>query len=135
MPLKFPFAYANVERFGPLFYPIVTIEIKTVFGWKKFDFLVDTGADVTTLPSTILSFLDVNPKSLPKHKTIGVGGISVVTNDTIVLLRIGEKELQVNASITADSATPFLLGRRDIFEEKFSLYINSKLKQTELELN
>ena len=35
--LEFPFEYADVEGLGRLFYTIVQAEIKTVFGWKRFD--------------------------------------------------------------------------------------------------
>ena len=135
MHLKFPFVYAKVERFGRLFYPVIQLEIKTIFGWKKFDFLVDTGADATTLPSTILPYLGIKTNKLTKSRTHGVGGISIDTFDAVVPLKIGEAILKVNVSITTDNNTPFLLGRKDIFEERFSLLIDSKNKVTVLEEN
>jgi len=133
--LEFPFAYAKVESLGLLFYPIVQVSLKTTFGWKEFDFLVDTGADLTTLPFSSVSFLGVDFKKLRKSKTQGVGGIFVPTWDLEIPIKIGQEELKIRASITQDKSTPFLLGRKDIFEKKFSLILDSKRKITILRRN
>ena len=69
MSLIFPFVYAEVESLGELFYPFVRVNLKTIYGWQEFDFLVDTGADVTTLPKAMLSVLGINGRSLKKQKT------------------------------------------------------------------
>lgn len=133
--LRFPFEFVQVETLGILFYPIVSLELKTVFGWKKFDFLVDTGADLTTLPSTILPYLGLKESNLRKSKTVGVGGIEVETLEAVISVQFGMRKLQVHTAITKDSSTPFLLGRKDIFEEKFGLILDSVGKQTILKEN
>lgn len=133
--LEFPFAYTRVKSLGLLFYPIIQVSLKTVFDWKEFDFLVDTGADLTTLPVGAASFLGVDLKKLKRSKTQGVGGIWVSTWDLLIPIRIGEEELKIHASITKDDQTPFLLGRKDIFERKFSLIIDAKRKMTILRKN
>lgn len=135
MFLKFPFTYVKVESLGILFYPIVQLQLKTVFGWKQFDFLVDTGADLTTLPFTAVSFLGIDLRNLKQSKTQGVGGIFVPTWDLNLPIKIGSYELKVHASITKDKTTPFLLGRKDIFEEKFSLMLDSRRKVTVISEN
>jgi len=137
MSLQFPFVYAEVESLGTLFYPFVTLEVKTIYGWQEFDFLVDTGADVTTLPKTILPVLGIDEKSLEKQKTQGVGGIWVETFELKVPIRIGKDQLLIHASVTntEDKGLPFLLGRKDIFDKKFSLEIDSKNKVTILKRN
>lgn len=133
--LEFPFAYANVESLGRLFYPIVQLKLKTIFGWKEFDFLVDTGADLTTLPFTAASFLGINLSRLKQSKTLGVGGIFVPTFDITIPIKIGSFQLKIRASITKDKSTPFLLGRKDILEEEFSLLLDSQNKLTILKKN
>lgn len=133
--LEFPFAYVKVKSLGLLFYPLVQVGLKTVFGWKEFDFLVDTGADLTTLPITAASFLGVDVKKLKKGKTQGVGGIFVPTWDLVIPIKIGQEELKIHASITEDKKNPFLLGRKDIFEEKFTLILDSQRKVTVLRRN
>ena len=50
MSFKFPFTYAQIPGLGLLFYPVVIVNIKTIYGWREFEFLVDTGAAVSVLP-------------------------------------------------------------------------------------
>lgn len=133
--LKFPFEFIKVENLGTLFYPIVVLELKTIYGWKKFDFLVDTGADLTTLPATILPHLGLKEPDLKKSKTVGVGGIEIEIFEAVISMKIGACDLPVRVAVTKDSATPFLLGRKDVFEEKFSLMLDSLEKVTVLKRN
>lgn len=137
MYLVFAFEYAEVESLGKLFYPFVRVSLKTIYDWQEFDFLVDTGADVTTLPKTILPVLGINEKSLKKQKTQGVGGIWVETLKTIQPIRIGKDEFPIHVSITntEEEGLPFLLGKKDIFEKRFSLMIDSKNRVTILKKN
>lgn len=137
MSLIFPFVYAEVESLGKLFYPFVRVSIKTIYEWQEFDFLVDTGADVTTLPKTMLSVLGINERSLKRQKTQGVGGIWVETFEITLSIRIGSDEFLIHASIvnTEEEGLPFLLGRKDIFEKRFNLTIDSKNKVTMLKKN
>lgn len=137
MSLVFPLEYAEVESLGKLFYPFVRVNLKTIYGWQEFDFLVDTGADVTTLPKTIIPVLGLKEKTLKKQKTQGVGGIFVETFETIIPIRIGKNRFPIHVSITntEEEGLPFLLGKKDIFEKRFSLTIDSKNKVTILKRN
>ena len=135
MLFEFPFEYIEIEGLGLLFYPIIQLEIKTVFGWKKFDFLVDTGADMTTLPSTILPLLGLDLKKLPKSFTFGVGGIEVAVRETAISIKLGMDEFTVKTAITEGDGNTFLLGKKDVFEKRFSLDLNSRRKVTVLKKN
>ena len=137
MSLEFPFVYAEVESLGTIFYPFVQASLKTIYGWQEFDFLVDTGADVTTLPKNTLSILGIKSQSLKKQKTQGVGGMFIETFETYIPIRIGDEEFSIHTSITdtEEESLPFLLGRKDIFEKRFSLVIDSKRKVTMLKKN
>jgi len=137
MSLKFPFAYAEVESLGTLFYPFVTLGLKTIYGWQEFDFLVDTGADVTTLPRTVLSVLGINTKDLDRQKTQGVGGVWVETFEVMIPIQVGKDQFVTHASITntKEVGLPFLLGRKDVFDKRYSLEIDSRNKMTILKKN
>lgn len=135
MLFAFPFEYVQVEGLGLLFYPIIQLEVKTVFGWKKLDFLVDTGADVTTLPATILPLLGLVLKKLPKNSTFGVGGIEVAVRETTIFLKLGADKFTVKTAITEGDGNTFLLGKKDVFEKRFSLVLDSKRKVTVLKKN
>lgn len=137
MSLVFPFVYAEVESLGKLFYPFARLSLKTIYGWQEFDFLVDTGADLTTLPKTVLPILDTNKNNLKKQKTQGVGGVWVETFEIKIPIQIGNDEFLIHASVTntEEEGLPLLLGRKDVFEKRFSLEIDSKNKVTILKKN
>lgn len=135
MSFEFPFEYVEVEGLGLLFYPIIQLEVKTVFSWKKLDFLVDTGADLTTLPSTVLPLLGLDLKKLPKSSTFGVGGIEVAVRETTIFLKLGADEFAVKTAITEGDGNTFLLGKKDVFEKRFSLKLDAVRKVTTLERN
>ena len=137
MSFEFPFEYAIAGEFGRLFYPIVQLQLKTIAGWKTFEFLVDTGADITTVSTSLLPILGITQSTLRLSTTFGVGGFSVKTWNFSLPIRIGTYELSIAASaveISGDSM-PFLLGRKDIFEDHWNLLIDSKRKVTVLSEN
>jgi len=132
MSFKFPFEYAQIEGIGRLFYPIVHLELKTIYGWREFEFLVDTGADITTVPTHLLPILGLDKSKLTTSSTLGVGGYNIKTWDFKLILKLGTKQLEVKASAveTEVNVIPLLLGRRDVFEEKLNLFLDSKRKLT-----
>lgn len=132
MSFEFPFEYAVIPGLGRLFYPIVRIDLKTVNGWQPFEFLVDTGADVTTLPLHLFPVLGIKKEKLQKNTTLGVGGIVVTTWEFRMPIRIGPHEFIIHASAVEDrnQSMPLLLGRKGMFEETHSLFIDSKNKKT-----
>lgn len=137
MSLEFPFEYADVEGLGRLFYPIVILKVKTIFGWKKFKFLVDTGADITTIPVHIFPILGLEKSRLKTSYALGVGGYSIKSWEFQLPVRIGVTELRILASVveTKNDSMPLLLGRKDIFEERFNLFLDSKNKVTVISEN
>lgn len=133
--LEFPFHFAEVESLERLFFPIVKVQLKTRWGWKAFDFLLDTGADVTVLPSFCEELLGINRKNLQKQELFGVGGVRVAAWKTTVPLRIGQEEFPITAWFHADNETPFLLGKKDVFDTRFSLTLDTKRNKTTLMKN
>ena len=137
MFLEFPFEYAEIEGLGRLFYPIVKVQLKTIIGWREFGFLVDTGADVTTIPSHVLPVLGIKKNQLSTSTTLGVGGISVNIWEFQTLIRFATSEVLIHCSAveTKDDSIPLLLGRKDIFEKKFNLLLDSRRKITVISQN
>ncbi len=137
MSFEFPFEYAYIRGIGKLFYPIVHLELKTTFGWQEFEFLVDTGADITTIPVHLLPVLGLNKSKLSKSSTLGVGGYSIYAYDFKLDLKIGNIHFLVRACAveTKENSIPLLLGRKDIFEEQFNLFLDSQKKVTVISKN
>lgn len=137
MSFEFPFEYATIEGVGRLFYPIVRVELRTTEGWRPFEFLVDTGADMTTVPTHILPLLGIQKRNFKSSETLGVGGIVVKTWEFSLPIKIGNREIIVAASAVEvkNDALPLLLGRKDVFEDAFNLLLDSKRKMTILSEN
>lgn len=134
MSLEFPFEYERISPTETLFYPMVTLQIKTVQGWLNMKFLVDTGADFTTLPDNVLPIVGVDRSKLPKSHTVGVGGITVSVWRFSLPVRIGGEELVIPALAVESKGrfSPALLGKKGIFESKFSLTLDSKNQITRI---
>lgn len=130
MFLKFPFEYVEIEGLGRLFYPIAKLELKTIYGYKEFDFLVDTGADVTTLPADILPVLGIKKDDCKISYTFGVGGIKIKTYEFLLPIKFGRVQLSISASAVdaGENSMPLLLGRKGVFEERFNLTLDSQQK-------
>lgn len=137
MFFEFPFEYAKIPKLGLLFYPIVRIELKTLDGWQQFEFLVDTGADMTTLPKALLPALGFEESKLKSSETFGVGGIRVKTLELRLPVKLGDTKFVVHTSAVdaRGDAMPLLLGRKDFFESRFSLFLDSKRKMTVITAN
>lgn len=137
MSLEFPFEYAYIQDIGKLFYPIVRVQLKTILGWREFEFLVDTGADTTTIPSHLLPVLNLNKNQLKENVTLGVGGISVKTWEFKIPMKLTKKEILIHCSAveTKNDSMPLLLGKKDIFEERYNLLLDSKKKITVISEN
>lgn len=137
MSLEFPFEYAQVEGLGRLFYPMVKASLKTISGWIEFQFLVDTGADITVIPSHLLSILGFKKSMLHENITFGVGGFSIKTYVLQIPILLGKKQLKIHCSAveSKNDSMPLLLGRKDIFEEKFNLLLDSKRLKTVITSN
>lgn len=134
MSLEFPFEYERISLTETLFYPMVTLQIKTISGWRRMRFLVDTGADFTTLPDHILPIVGVNRSALPKTHTVGVGGVTVPVWSFSLPVRIGSEELVIPALAVATKGrfSPALLGKKGVFESLFSLTLDSKNQVTRI---
>lgn len=130
--LVFPFHFAEVERLGKLFYPIIQVQLKTLWGWQTFDFLVDTGADITTLPSFAFALFGFKKDALTKSTTYGLAGIAVDTWSAQIPVRLGTWQFPIQTAVTGENTTPLLLGKKDVFDTRFSLHLDSVKQQTVL---
>ena len=127
--IEFPFRYVHLPFIGEVFYPFVPIFLKTIKGWREFDFLVDTGADFTTLPRRAEEMLGINLSQCRETIAEGIGGIKVKIWEAKIPIRIKNFETKIRCSITEDDKTPFLLGRVDLLETHFSWHFDAKAKK------
>ena len=128
--LAFSYRYVYVPPIGRIFYPLITIGLETVDkGLVDFEFIVDTGADLTTIPFFMAKRLGLDLSKSRKSQSQGIGGIMVDTWITRLPLYIQKMRFVVRVSVTADNKTPFLLGRVDMLDFVFSWNFDSRRKE------
>lgn len=129
MSIEFPFLYFNVRGLGRIFRPVVPVSLKTVEGWRVFNFLADTGADLTVLPRRFLDILGVGASDCQKGEAEGLGGHRSKTLEVKIPIRIKDYETAIRASIVEDNETPLLLGRLGLLDDQFSWLFDAEKKK------
>lgn len=127
---EFKYRYVNIPLLGKIFFPLVTLRLKTFDkGMVDFEFIVDTGADLTTLPFYMADRLGLNLKKAQRSQSQGIGGFLLDTWIVKIPIFIRKEEFIIRVSITSDNQTPFLLGRVDLLDKIFSWNFDSKVKK------
>lgn len=131
--ISFPFRYFDIPGIGKTFIPIIPVKLKTIKGLVEFNFIVDTGADLTTLPHFMASRLGIDFKNAPTSSAEGIGGFTVKTWLTEIELFLPKNTVKVKASITNENSTPFLLGRVDFLDVVCGWNFDAKQKEIQFE--
>lgn len=124
--LEFPYRYYYIPRVGRIFVPSITLKLQTTKGLVDFNFIVDTGADLTTIPRFIADQMGVDLARLPIGSAEGLGGFQVKTWLATVDLYFLKTILTVRASITDENVTPPLLGRVDILDKLYNWHFDTR---------
>src|SRR3989344_5531752 len=125
--MRFPYEKKRIEE-GELVDPRVILEIKTRIGFLKVKFLLDSGADVTTLPiNPYLELFDFRINKKDKVKIGGVEGRGVNAYPLGLECKINQINFKLRCYLIQSNIDP-LLGRLD-FWSIFSInFDNLKLK-------
>lgn len=128
--IHFPFRYSELSPVGRVFHPVVPVGLKiNKLGVVYFEFIVDTGADLTTIPYFLARKMGVDFSKCSKGSAEGIGGFQIRTWETTIPVYLRGREFLVYASITRDNKTPPLLGRVDLLDKVFGWDFNAKRKQ------
>lgn len=127
--IDFPFQYDVFPEFGRMFVPIAKIGLNTINGLVHYNFIVDTGADFTTLPHHMAIRLRIDLKKAKRSIAEGIGGHKIHTWLSEIELVLSEKTtIKVPVSITNENSTPFLLGRAGLLDVLCSWHFDAKDK-------
>lgn len=124
--IKFPYRFKFIE-FGEIPNPFAELEVLTPLGWQRYGFLVDSGADTTTLPLFLAKTWSVSLKKEEKTLVLGVEGKGVMGYPAKIKVRLGGEEMNLRCYFIDAQVTP-LLGRLD-FWDKFNLTFDNRQKQ------
>ncbi|MFH1561467.1 MAG: retropepsin-like aspartic protease [Patescibacteria group bacterium] len=133
---SFEFAYDQIEVLGDVFSPILPVALFFPDkGWMNFEFLLDTGATATILPSSMATELGIDLAGLKKMSMAGVEGSGIDSWLGELKVRIGDRDLTVDCFFVDNPQAPFLLGRAGVLNDYFSLLIDSRKKKLLLKEN
>ena len=127
--LTFPYRYYYLPHIGKVFVPSITLKLQTKNGPVDFDFIVDTGADLTTIPKFIAEQMGIDLSHLPTSVAEGLGGFRVKTWLASIDLHFENTLITVRASVTDENSTPPLLGRVDLLDKLFNWHFDSHQKK------
>ena len=130
MPIEFPLSEKH-SRFGLIPDPKITLHVRTTSGYLPYRFLLDTGADVSMVPLSMAEDLGIDVSRCPADRCSGIEGRPVLVYHATIAVRIGHVDLSLRCLISENDATPFLLGRADLFS-RFSITFDNVRKRISL---
>lgn len=131
MSSNFPYQYGYIDN-RKIPYPLVPVELNTIRGSRSYAFIMDTGADDSTLPHYMMQLLDVDKKSLKQSTAQGVGKILVKTWEGEITITFCSQTFSLPCSFTDNDKTPLLLGKEGIFD-RFNLIFDNDKQMTVFE--
>ena len=118
---------------GELVEPVIELEIWTRKGYRKFRFIVDTGADVTILPRYAADYIGVDLSTCDRGQSVRIEGAGIEVYISSIRVRVGQVELEIRCLFADSDCVPFILGRADVFDH-FDLLFDNRNKRLRLEL-
>lgn len=121
--LKFPYLFKKIDS-QVIADPTIPLEVETPLGYRKIYFLVDSGADATTLPlKKYKDLFGLDTRKMPKTKIGGIEGQGVNAYIKILKFRAGASVFEARCYFIESRTLP-LLGRLDIWD-KFSIVFDN----------
>ena len=115
--LTIPYQQTLYKHFGNAINPQVEIPVKTINGYKKFEFLVDSGAVVSALPKTMAEDLGVNLSELPRITIEGFAGQKTFAYRGELVIMIGNEEVVIPVVFSENPQANYILGRIGFFDQ------------------
>jgi hypothetical protein len=122
--IRYPYRYKD-SPFGRIPDPIITLSVSTWYGWRPFDFLVDSGADMTMVPKSFAEWVGVDLQRLPKFRSYGVEGLGLDVYHGELDVRMGRYDMRIPCLFSSREKTPLLLGRAGLFRHFTLIFENS----------
>ncbi len=124
MSIEFPLK-EEITPYGPLLTPLIRLSMSTIYGWQDGWFILDTGADFSTLPESMAPLLGVDLRGCAKEPVVGIEGHRISARVGSVTLLFGKEACVVRCHFLKSEKTPYLLGRMDIFS-RFDIHFYNK---------
>jgi hypothetical protein len=125
--LIIPYQQTLYKHFGNAINPQVTLPIKTLTGYKNFEFLIDSGAVVSALPHTAAPDLGADLSSLPRITIEGFAGQKTFAYKGEFIVQVGGDEVVLPVVFSENPQASNILGRIGFFDQ-FNVVFNANDK-------
>ncbi len=131
MCIEFPLGESETE-FGPLVDPTIVLPVKTLKGYRPFEFILDSGADYTMVPRHMAAKVGVDLAAARKLRIKGIEGSGVAAGMAQMTVRIGPHDVELPCLFSFGERVPFLLGRMGFFS-RFNVTFDNRRRKIVLE--
>lgn len=115
--LTIPYRQTVYKHFGKAINPQIELPVKTIKGYKNFDFLIDSGAVVSALPKTLAPDLGADLTRLPRITIEGFAGQKTFAYKGEFVIKIGKEEVVIPVVFSENPRTNNILGRIGFFDQ------------------
>ncbi len=113
---RFPYGITMEESGNLAVFPAATIHVKSKEGEElSLIMLVDSGASVSAVPSSLAPLLGINLKKGKPLIIYGISGKKIRAWQHEVLVRLGTSEIKLPLAFLTNNNAPRVLGRDGIF--------------------
>lgn len=91
------------------------LQISTIYGWRPYKFLLDSGADFTMVPESLAQLVGVDLARCPREHVAGIEERALPARVGSITIRLGPEIIPVRCHFLKMERTPYLLGRMDLF--------------------
>jgi hypothetical protein len=123
--LVIPYQQTLYKHFGNAINPQVNLPIKTLTGYKNFEFLIDSGAVVSALPHTAAPDLGADLSSLPRITIEGFAGQKTFAYKGEFIVKVGGSEVVLPVVYSENPQASNILGRIGFFDQ-FNIQFDAK---------
>ncbi|MEA2086397.1 MAG: hypothetical protein U9O84_05135 [Chloroflexota bacterium] len=101
--------------FGEIFYPGLIVQVLLTSGYQPFEFILDSGADMTMVPGFLANLAGVQLPNVPDTSVVGISSRLMPAFKGKLKMRLKTEVFEVRCLFTESNRTPLLLGRLDFF--------------------
>ena len=119
-----PMRFTKFTGLGNVSEPLVNLKLKTTQGYEGYDFLLDSGAVISSLPYEMAEKMDQNLIYLPRLALTGYGNATTFAYQGTMMIDMKGNIFTLPVVFTNSETTKFLLGRKGFFDQ-FSVNFNN----------
>lgn len=132
MKLRYPYESKSSLEFGNISTIKLLLSVESSTGLIPFTFLLDTGADVSSLPASAALKLGIDLAKCPRIPMSGFEGSTISVYKSRIKIRFNEESMSVPCVFHPDDDVPILLGRAGILD-RFNIFLDGKKKEITFE--